>query len=300
MNKPKILVIVGQTASGKSALAVKLARKFNGEIISADSRQVYKGLDIGTGKITEEEMKGIPHYLLDVISPKKTFTVADFKKQAQKKIQEISKKGKLPIVCGGTGFYIDSLIYNMEYPEVPPNPKLRKELGEKSLEELYRLLKGKDTERAEMIDSQNPVRLIRALEIVEALGKVPQIKQETPYDICFIGLERNDNDLKNRINKRIRSRLTQGMIQEAETLYKEGLSWKRMRELGLEYRFLADYSEKIISKKELTEKLEQAIWQYAKRQKTWFKRNKDIVWIDPSERKNISEIENLIKEWVKK
>lgn len=296
MNKPKILVIVGQTASGKSALAVKLARKFNGEVISADSRQVYKGLDIGTGKITEKEMKGVSHHLLDIVSPKKTFTVADFKKQAQKKIKDITKKKRLPIVCGGTGFYIDSLVYNMEYPEVPPNPKLRKELGEKSTEELYTLLKEKDIKRAEMIDSQNPVRLIRALEIVEALGKVPLIKQDSLYDVFFIGIERSDDDLKNRINKRIRSRLTHGMIQEAETLHREGLSWKRMRELGLEYRFLADYCEKIINKKELVEKLEQAIWQYAKRQKTWFKKNKDIVWIDSDNK----EIEMKIKGWINK
>ncbi|MDQ5971125.1 MAG: tRNA dimethylallyltransferase, partial [Patescibacteria group bacterium] len=172
-NKPKIIVILGQTSTGKSDFAVQMAKEIGGEIISADSRQVYKGLDLGTGKITKKEMRGIPHHLLDVANPKKTFTVSDYKKITEKKISEISKNSKVPILCGGTGFYIDAIVSGQIFPEVPPNKLLRKELENKSKEELFKILKKLDKNRAETIDKDNPVRLIRAIEIAEALGSVP-------------------------------------------------------------------------------------------------------------------------------
>ncbi len=287
----KILVILGPTATGKSDLAVKLAIKFNGEVISADSRQVYKGLDIGAGKITKKEMGGIPHHLLDVTNPKKTFTVVDWKKQTENKIDEILSRGKLPIVCGGTGFYIQSIVDGIILPEVTPNPKLRKDLGKKSLDELIKILKKMDPERLKNIDTKNPVRLIRAIEIATSLGKVPKlIKNKTPYEILQIGLDSKDVILKNKINARIISRMKKGMLKESVNLHKNGLSFKRMESLGLEYRLLSQLIQKQINKKEFIEKLQNEIWQYVKRQRTWFRRDKKIKWFEPEEAVKIEKV----------
>ncbi|MBP6856581.1 MAG: tRNA (adenosine(37)-N6)-dimethylallyltransferase MiaA [Candidatus Pacebacteria bacterium] len=277
--KPKIIVVCGPTATGKSDYAVTLAKKTSGEIISADSRQVYKGLDIGSGKITKKEMRGVPHHLLDVVSPKKVFTVEQFQKLGKKAISNILKKGKTPIICGGTGFYIDALVYESNFPAVPPNKSLRTQLEKKSVEELFELVQEKDPERADTIDSKNKVRLIRALEIIDAIGKVPNVKKESTYDVEWIGLDFPDEILKERIHNRLLARIKKGMLKEAHNLHTQGLSWKRMRELGLEYRFMADYLTGKISKDEMITLLETAIWQYAKRQRTWFKRNKEIRWV---------------------
>ena len=176
--KPKIIVILGQTSTGKSDFAVKIAKLYNGEIISADSRQVYKNMDLGSGKITKKEMEGVPHHLLSVVSPRKVFTVADFKKQADKKIKEILKTGKVPIICGGTGFYVDAVLNDVVLPEVKANKKLRDELEKEKVEKLYDKLKKLDPVRAENIDKYNKVRLIRALEIIATLGIVPEIKNQ--------------------------------------------------------------------------------------------------------------------------
>ena len=178
--KPKIIVVLGQTVTGKSDLAVKVAKKINGEIISADSRQVYKGLDIGTGKITQKEMKGVPHHLLDVANPKRRFTVAQYQKLTISAIAEIVRRDKTPIICGGTGFYIDAITKGVVFPEVPPNLKLRKQLNTKSAIALFEVLKKLDPVRAKNIDPKNKVRLIRAIEIAKSLGKVPKIKETKP------------------------------------------------------------------------------------------------------------------------
>ncbi len=277
---PFVVAIVGPTASGKSDFAVTLAKKIDGEIISADSRQIYKGLDIATGKITKKEMAGIPHHLLDIVSPKKNFSVAEFTKLGQEKIADIITRGKIPIICGGTGFYIDNLLGDMHTPDVPPNKILRKKLESLSTEELFSKLKKKNSTRAKTIDSKNRVRLIRALEIVAAIGKVPTKKKNTfPYPVYKFGLDFPDNILKERITKRVISRIKKGMVKEAQTLHKNGLSFTRMRELGLEYRALADHLQNKIPKKELIERITKEDWQYAKRQRTWFKRDKNIVWL---------------------
>lgn len=279
----KIIVILGPTASGKSALAVKIAKKINGEIISADSRQVYKGLDIGTGKVTKKEMGGVPHYCLDIVSPKKVFTVADFKKCAEKAIEKIFDKNKTPIIVGGTGLYIQAIVDNIVLPEVKPNWKLRKELEKKTIEEMFAMLKKLDPERAKNIDSKNPRRLIRAIEITKALGKVPNLEAKLPsWEALQIGIKLSDDKLKENINKRLAYRLKKGMVAEAKKLHLQGLSWKRMDELGLEYRYLAKFLKGEMSKKEMIEKLKNEIWQYAKRQMTWFKRDKRIKWIEKS------------------
>lgn len=278
---------MGPTASGKSDIAVNLAHKFNGEIISADSRQVYKGLDIGTGKITKKEMRGIKHHLLDVTSPKKRFTASDFVKLSEKAITEISNKGKLPIICGGTGFYIDALLGEKQIPQVPPNFKLREKLEKKSAEELFLILKKLDPQRAKTIDAKNPRRLVRAIEICGALGpnsasrfaqaslgkKVP-----SKYGVLKIGIRIPDDELKKRINKRIEKWFKQGLMKEVKTLHKKGLSWKRMTEIGLEYKIVSLYIQKRISKQEMTQRMQTETWRYAKRQITWFKKDKNIVW----------------------
>lgn len=276
----KVLVVVGPTASGKSSLAVKLAKKFGGEIISADSRQVYRGLNIGTGKITKKEMRGVPHYLLDVANPRKYFSVADYKKLATNTLRVIALRNKLPIIVGGTGLYIDVLSGRMSFPDVPPNKLLRRKLDRLSTEELFKMLKKKDSRRARSIDNRNKVRLVRALEIVEVLGKVPVLPQKQSKNLVFIGLL--PKDLKRRIHRRIILRLD-GMIRETKMLHKQGLTYKKMHELGLEYRYLAQYLQGRLNKKELVKKLDTEIVHYAKRQMTWFKRNKKIRWFAPSE-----------------
>ena len=294
---PKILVILGPTASGKSDLAVKLAKKFSGEVISADSRQVYKGLDIGSGKITKKEMLGVPHYLLDVMSPKKIFSVAQYKKLADKVIKNILKRGKLPIICGGTGFYIDSVTQNIILPEVKPNNELRKKLEKMSLEKLQTKLTKFDPERAKKIDLKNKVRLIRAIEIATALGSVPKIKVNPEYETLYIGLNWQKDKLAERILKRLKKRMKEGMVEEVESLHKDGLSWKRLESLGLEYKNLALYLQKKISEKELLKNIYVESIQYSNRQMTWFKRNKDIHWLEPEKSKAS---ENLVRLFLKK
>lgn len=298
-NKQKIIVILGPTAVGKSDLAVKLAKKFGGEIISADSRQVYKGLDLGTGKITKKEMKGIPHYMLDIVDPKKIFNANDYKNEGKKYIEKIIDKNKIPIICGGTGFYIDALVNDLVLPNVPPNKKLREKLSKKTTKELLSILSKLDKKRAINIDPSNRVRIIRAIEIAKILGKVPKIRKNNNKnkEYFFIGLTLPSEKLKKNIYDRITKRIKKGMIKEIEKLHNNGLSWKRMFELGLEYRYISMYLQNKLSKKEMTEKLFKETWQYSKRQYTWFKKNKNIVWFEPKE---VKKIEMFINKEIKK
>lgn len=281
MPKIPITVILGPTASGKTGLSIKLAKKINGEIISADSRQVYRGLDLGTGKITKKEMFGIKHYLLDVADPKKVFSVIDYVELANKAIVEIHNRGKTPIIVGGTGFYIQALVDGLILPEVPPNTELRKDLTKKSLSELQEILKKLDEKRYITIDKNNPHRLIRAIEIATTLGEVPKLQKNSKYDPTFIGIEISMDELRKKIHTRLISRIEAGMIDEVKKLHKEGLSWKRMEQLGLEYRYLSRFLQNKITKEEMLTELETAICQYAKRQMTWFKRDKRIKWLNP-------------------
>jgi tRNA dimethylallyltransferase len=261
-------------------LAVKLAKELNGEVISADSRQVYKGLDIGTGKITKKEMAGVPHHLLDVASPRRAFSVAQYQKLALKKIKEIVARGKLPIVCGGTGFYIKALVDNIGLPEVKPNLTLRKELLKLSTAELTAKLQQLDPERAKNIDVHNPRRLMRAIEIATALGRVPQAVSRPPqYNFIQYGITLEPEKLRQNIHDRLVARMNQGLVKEVENLRASGLSWQRLDDLGLEYRFVAKYLQGQLTKEEMLAQLETAINQYAKRQMTWFKRDKRIRWL---------------------
>ena len=293
--KKKIIVIVGPTASGKSDLAVKLAKRFNGEIISADSRQVYKGMDIGTGKITKKEMKGIKHYLLDVASPKRRFTVFQYQKLALRAIEKILKKGKIPIICGGTGFYIQALIDGILLPNVPPDWELRKRLEKKSAAQLYKILKKLDPQRAKTIEKKNPRRLIRAIEIAKRVGRVPPLKkQPLSYPVLILGIKKTREALKKLIKKRLLKRLKRGMVAEVKKLRKQGVSWKRLEEFGLEYRWIAYFLQKKISFSEMVEKLQKDIEDFARRQMVWWKKDKRVYWIT-SQR----EAEKKVKEFLK-
>ncbi len=296
VKKPKVVVIVGPTASGKSDLAVALARAFNGEVISADSRQVYRGLTVGTGKITRKEMRGIPHHLLDVADPRRVYTATDFKRDASEAVRYIVQKGKLPIICGGTGFYIDLLLGRMTAPAVPPNTILRAKLERKTATQLFTILKKLDPRRAENIDPKNRHRLIRAIEVVKAVGSVPPPHMEDRYETLWIGLALPREKLREKISKRLHARLRAGMVAEACRLHKKGLSFKRMRELGLEYRHLADYLGEKITRVELVRRIDRDNWHYAKRQMTWFTRNQSIAWISPDD---VARTKKLVKEFLK-
>jgi len=293
--KPEIVAIVGQTASGKSALAVEIAKKYNGEVVSADSRQVYKKLNIGTGKITKKEMQGVPHHLLDVANPKNRFTVDLYKKMADKIIADILNRGKLPILCGGTGFYLDAVIKNITLPDVPVNNILRKKLSKKTPAQLFSILKKVDPKRAQVIGEHNGVRLIRAIEIVKALGKVPPIESAPKYETLTIGIETNKKILAEKIHTRLLSRIKQGMIREAKKLHADGLTWKRMDDLGLEYRYLAQHLQGKITKQEMIEQLNREILQYARRQAQWFSKNDKIKWLKRNDKKVYKLISSFLK-----
>ena len=293
LKKQPLVAIVGPTASGKSALAVGLARKFNGEIISADSRQVYRGLDIGTGKITKREQLGVPHHLIDVAEARRQFSVVDFQRLAKTAIQKIAEKNRIPFLVGGTGFWIDAVAYDLRLPQVPPNRKLRAILAAKSPAELMAELKRIDPRRAKTIEQKNPRRLIRAIEIAKAIGRAPELKKRSPYRMLWIGVKPDDKKLKRLIRRRLFKHIGAGMILEAEKLKKNALSWKRFYELGLEYRFLADYLRGQITKNELIGRLKTATRQYARRQMTWFNRNHSINWV-----KNAEEAEKLARNFL--
>lgn len=326
--KDRVLVIVGPTSSGKSDLAVKLALKqphVNGqigaEVISADSRQVYKGLDIGSGKITVREMKGVRHHLLDVADPRKQFTVERYRLLAKHAIIDIQKRGKLPIICGGTGFYIDAVLNGSPFPEVPPNPALRKRLSKKSLPQLLAMLRKLDFNRWTMIDAnpsdkKNARRLIRAIEIAQGSKRALRLEgvrlavsddrrvdgppAETNrtgaraiplhvnYDARSIGIKIPVDKLRVRIRARLLKRIKTGMIEEVRRLHAKrnsrnpngGLSWKRLDELGLEYRYVARYLQGNMTKQEMIDKLAIEIGRYSKRQMTWWKRNGSIKWLN--------------------
>ncbi|MBI4091051.1 MAG: tRNA (adenosine(37)-N6)-dimethylallyltransferase MiaA [Candidatus Komeilibacteria bacterium] len=282
--KKKVVVILGPTASGKSDLAIALARKYNGEIISADSRQVYLGMDIGTGKVSKRERRLVPHHLLDVASPKTSYTVHQFQRDARKTIRAIQRRGKLPILCGGTGFWIEAVLSDVALPRVKPDKRLRAKLARLTTAQLYAQLKKLDPARARTIDKHNPARLIRALEIVMTTHKpMPPLTGKTNYDSLILGIQVPTKALEKRIAARLAKHLKQGMIAEVKRLRAQGVSAKRLIDLGLEYRYLMYFLQGKISKKRLTEKLGTAIRRYAKRQMTWFhgmeRRDIRIRWI---------------------
>lgn len=292
----KLIVILGPTSSGKSALAIKLARKFNGEIISADSRQVYKGMDIGTGKVNKKEQRLVPHYLLDVVSPKKRFSVAEYKQLLKRAIAQIRRNNHIPFIVGGSPFYIYAVIDDLQIPEVKPNIKLRRFLAKKKPSQLFAMLNKLDPNRAKTIDKHNPARLIRAIEIVKTTGKpipLTPYPRSTPYSPIILGVKKSPRELRKLINQRVDKRLKAGMVNEIKKLHKQGVSFKRLEELGLEYRYIGWHLQGKLSYQQMVEQLKNAIWQFAKRQMTWFKRDKRIHWIT-----NEKQAEVLIKKGI--
>ena len=285
--KDKIIAILGATASGKSDLAVTLAQKFNGEVVSADSRQVYIGMDIGSGKITKKEMKGVPHHLLSIASPKRNFSAGQYQKKADQIINQILKKSKLPIICGGSNFYINTITKGLVMPSTKPDYKLRSKLNKKSNEELYKILKNLDPLRAKNIDKNNPRRLIRAIEVAPSAP----LKEDPKYDCLELAIKKDN--LKFLIKKRIDKRIKIGMIKEVKRLRISGLSWQRIENFGLEYKWIAIYLQNRISKQNMIDGILQSSIKLAKSQNSWLKKEKNIYWI-----KNKNEAEKLIKNFL--
>ncbi len=280
-NNKKIIFVGGATASGKSDLAIKLAKKYNGEIISADSRQIYKNIPIFSGAILPEQTQGVKHYLLSFLSEEKDFSIALFKKKAEEKIQEIFDKGKTPIVVGGTTFYFDALIYENSIPEVPQNKKLREKLEQKSVNELFELLEEKDKRRANQIDRKNKVRIIRALEIIETLGKVPKNQKilRNDIEIFFMWLSQPIESQRRKISLNVDKRIKEGFFEEMYLLEKKMLLKmpedqvkKRFEKLGQAYKYFFDLKNKILSKEHFIEKMKIEEGRYAKRQNTFLKK----------------------------
>lgn len=292
--KKKLIVILGPTASGKTEMAIKLAKKFNGEIISADSRQIYKEMDIGTAKPSKKEQKEVPHYLIDIVKPDEDFNVALYKKLALEKIKEIQKKEKIPFLVGGTGLYISAIVDNLEFPKIPPDKKLRKELEKKSNKELFKIYKKLDPEGAKYIDKNNKRRLIRAIEVCKNSG-IPfwkQRKKKKPlFDILQIGIKINKKDLEKRIEKRVNEMVEKGLEKEVKNLFKKYKNAPVLNTIG--YQEWKDFFKGKVKKKELIKKIILHTKQYAKRQMTWFKRDKRIHWI-----KDYKEAEKLIEKFL--
>lgn len=289
MKKEKVVVICGPTASGKTALSIELAKKINGEIVSCDSMQIYKEMDIGTAKTTKEEMQGIKHYMLDIISPKERYSVADYKKEAKNAIREILKKGKTPIVVGGTGLYVDSLIYEIEYPNIEFDEEYRKKLEiqveKEGLENLYEQAKKIDPEAIKKISQNDKKRIIRILEIYHATGynKTEQERKsrekEPEFDYKVYGLNMPREKLYKRIDLRVDIMIKQGLIEEVEKIYKKYSKFPTAMQ-GLGYKEVVDYLNNNLTKEEMIEKIKQETRRYAKRQMTWFRKNKQTIWLD--------------------
>jgi tRNA dimethylallyltransferase len=237
-------------------------------------------MDIGTGKVTKKEMGGVPHHVLDVADPRRRYSVARFKRDADNAIADIVRRGKVPILCGGTGYYVEAIVDDVVLPEVKPNKKLRKELEGLSATELFARLTKLDATRAQTIDPENPRRLIRAIEIATALGNVPTAKRRERYNTLQIGIRVPVEGLKELIYTRLIARVRRGMVAEARRLHTQGVSWRRMDELGLEYRYLAQLLQNKLTRNEFLEKLSTAVYQFAKRQRTWFKRDTRIEWFE--------------------
>jgi tRNA dimethylallyltransferase len=309
LNKPKVLVLLGPTAVGKTALGVRLAWKYQGEIVSADSRQVYQGMDIGTGKDLAEYKVGrkhIPYHLIDVISPNTEFNLAQYQKLALEAISDIINRGQLPIIVGGTGLYLQALVDNYDLSKISPDLEKRRELEALTKDELFGRLKKLKPEFALKLnnsDKNNPRRLVRYLEIVEKDGDLSN-KQDSPYDFLVLGLDFPDDILRERINKRIKNRLEkEDMLSEVERLHNSGVSWERLISFGLEYKFLSYYLLGRLDYDEMVQKLGDASYRFAKRQKTWFKRwerqGRKIHWLSgQSEAEVLSEAEALIDNYL--
>ncbi len=311
----KILVILGPTAVGKTDLGIKLAKKFNGELVACDSRQVYTGLDIGTAKYspnnTFKKFKG--RWLLndvwihgyDLVGPNKQFTAADYAKFFAKTVKKILEKGKLPILVGGTGFYLKAALEGFETLGIPPNKKLRKELENLTAGELFRKLLEVNPDKAKTLspaEAANPQRLIRAIEVANFLKSHPHTVSMYPYmveekiDTLKIGLTAPRKILYEMIDKRVDKRIGMGLINEVSNLLRKGAA-KKLKKFGLEYKYITEIVMDGLKKDEAISKLKFAIHDFARRQLTWFKKEKNIVWFDIIDKNYYSKVEKLVAKW---
>ena len=274
---PKLIVIEGTNASGKSSLGVQLAKEYGGEIVSADSRQVYARMDLGSGKITQEETEGVPHHLLDVRQPGEFFSMADFQQLAYAAIDDILDRGKVPFLVGGTGLYVDAVADGYVLSDKKPDPELRARLETFDTPALYQMLKEKipDTE----IDPKNRHRVMRALEKLEA-GDEGHAPRQPRYEVLKFGVTWPREILKERIDERLERRLREGMTDEVRVLLDEGVSEEFLTKLGLEYKYLTWYLTGKMSYEQMKEELSLAIKRFAKRQMTWFRKDPRIIWLD--------------------
>lgn len=287
--KPKVIVICGPTASGKTSLSIEVAKKIDGEIISCDSMQIYKDMNIGTAKPTVEEMQGIPHYMLDFVLPSERYSVADFKEAATDRIEDILKREKVPIIVGGTGLYVDALTKNITYPEIEIDLEYRKQLEElikeNGLESLYEEAKKIDEKAMQTISKNDKKRIMRVLEIYHQTGKTKtQLESESrltppPYEYIVFAINMEREKLYERINKRVDIMIDQGLIEEVEALTKKYEEFPTAMQ-GLGYKEVVGYLKKEITKEEMIEKLKMETRRYAKRQLTWFRKDENIKWID--------------------
>ena len=299
MPKPKVYVICGPTASGKTALSIELAKKIGGEIVSCDSMQIYKEMNIGTAKPTIQEMQGIKHYMIDIIPPDERYSVADYKKQAKQAIREIINNGKIPIIVGGTGLYVDSLIYEIEYQDIEFDEQYRNELEKREklegIKSLYKEAKKIDPQALEKISENDKKRIMRILEIYHATGKnkTEQEKKsrekEVEFDYKVYAISWDREILYDRINRRVDIMIQQGLIEEVEKIYKKYKKFPTAMQ-GLGYKEVVQYLENKITKEEMIEKIKMETRRYAKRQLTWFRKNKQTIWLNGKD-----EIQNNIK-----
>ncbi|NCC82085.1 MAG: tRNA (adenosine(37)-N6)-dimethylallyltransferase MiaA [Clostridia bacterium] len=305
-NKKTLIVIAGPTASGKTELSIKLAKKINGEIISGDSMQVYKHLDIGTAKITKDEMENVPHHLIDIIEPNEEYNVQIFQKNAKKIIEDIYSRGKIPIIAGGTGLYIDALVYNYSFIDEDNDSKIRDKLWEDyynfGVDYLVKKLQIADPDALNLIDLSNIKRLIRALEISEKnkikyseLERDSRTEKTSQYDLFYFVITMNRDVLYDRINKRVDLMFENGWLSEVNSLLESGKVLPDFRSMqGLGYREILEFLNSGIPFEECVEKIKQNTRRFAKRQLTWFRKNKDIIWLDKSLKNSEELLEEII------
>lgn len=286
-HRPNLVVVLGPTASGKSALGIGLAQRFHGEIVSADSRQVYRGLDIGTAKVTAEEQALVPHHVLDVVEPQDIYTVAQFQRDATAAINDILTRGHLPLLVGGSPHYIQAVVDNLAIPGVPPQVELRARLESQSLPELLHQLEQLDPQSAATIDRNNARRVIRALEVCIVTGKPfseQRSKAQPLYRSLLLGIQWPRAVLYRRIDERVDERMGQGMVQEVRDLLARGITHERLDAFGLEYRFISRWlRSEFASEEEMVQRLKYAIHDFTRRQLTWFRRETRIAWIKGGE-----------------
>lgn len=308
-NKDNLFILIGPTAIGKTALSIELAKRMNGEIISADSMQIYKFMDIGSAKITKDEMEDIPHHLIDIVLPNEEFTVANFKDRSIELIKDINSRGKLPIVAGGTGLYINSLVYNLNFAQVAPNDELRERLellgNEYGNEYLHQELQKIDFESAERISVNDRKRIIRAIEIFEVTGKPMSEYNKNfripidDYNLVMIGLNMDRAELYNRINARVDIMIKEGLIDEVKGLLEMGYNKELVSMKGIGYKEVVMYLEGAISLDKSVELIKQGTRNYAKRQLTWFRRDNRIKWVNVEEFSNLNDLSQYIIDYSK-